>query len=168
MYIHNTSRYLQIHVESIQRKKNVLNHIDEINVSLFDNCVFDKHFFINFQNFVKNNCYFKDVCLIFQINIYSFNKGDVLISRNTSLYVDIKYINILLKWLTMHSAVCKFQLSMVDNSAQSTKLFLECWSLKRFLKRLADLITFNIQLVKEQSIIKPHPKSVQTFINVII
>lgn len=154
MYIHNTSRYLQIHVESIQRKKNVLNHIDEINVSLFDNCVFDKHFFINFQNFVKNNCYFKDVCLIFQINIYSFNKG-----RNTSLYVDIKYINILLKWLTMHSAVCKFQLSMVDNSAQSTKLF---------LKRLADLITFNIQLVKEQSIIKPHPKSVQTFINVII
>lgn len=150
MYIHNTSRYLQIHVESIQRKKNVLNHIDEINVSLFDNCVFDKHFFINFQNFVKNNCYFKDVCLIFKINIYSFNKGDVLISRNTSLYVDIKYINILLKWLTMHSAVCKFQLSMVDNSAQSTKLFLECWSLKRFLKRLADLITFNIQLVKEQ------------------
>lgn len=157
MYIHNTSRYLQIHVESIQRKKNVLNHTDEINVSLFDNCVFDKHFFINFKNFVKNICYLKDVCLIFQINSYSFNKGDVLIvcmqifiSKNTSLYVDIKYINILLKWLTMHSAVCKFQLSMVDNSAQSTKLFLECWSLKRFLKRLADLIIINIQLVKEQ------------------
>lgn len=158
MYIHNTSRYLQVDPCGIYpEKKNVLNHIDEINVSLFDNCVFDKHFFINFQNFVKNICYLKDVCLIFQINIYSFNKGDVLIvcmqifiSRNTSLYVDIKYINILLKWLTMHSAVCKFQLSMVDNSAQSTKLFLECWSLKRFLKRLADLIIINIYLVKEQ------------------
>lgn len=54
MYIHNTSRYLQVDPCGIYpEKKNVLNHIDEINVSLFDNCVFDKHFFYKFLEFCE-------------------------------------------------------------------------------------------------------------------